>query len=922
MARQSGSTIGIYQVLSPLGAGGMGEVYRARDTKLNRDVALKVLPEAFAADPQRMARFEREAQVLASLNHPNIAAIYGLEESGSTRALVMELVEGETLAERIGTAKAAPSTRSGSVGAIHELSLQETLQIARQVAEALEYAHDRGVVHRDLKPANIKITPEGTVKVLDFGLAKAMGPEDISRDTSNSPTLSLAMTQAGFIVGTAAYMSPEQAKAKPIERRADIWAFGVVLFEMLSGKKLFEGETVSDILAAVIRAEPDWNMLPEETPPAIRRLVRRCLEKDPRQRLQAIGEARITIEESLAGGAKPIETQATASGVAPLPPQPAEAIPPRRSRMPWIATAASLMVAAVFAVAYFIKSPPPAGAIRSLIAVPDKVNFAFDGTEGGPVLSPDGTRLVFPGIDSSGKEALWLRPLDSLDAQRLQGTEGATFPFWSPGSRYLGFFQDGKLKKIDVTGGPPVLICDAADARGGAWSMNGTIVFAPAILAGGLESVPAAGGTPSRVAAPKGTGAAFSNRWPEFLPDGKHFIYLSGDLSAAGTQKLGIRIGEVGTNEEKFLIQADSEAIYTAPGYLLFLRGDTLMAQRFDAGSRKLEGEVFPVAEHIASPQLFRLGYFSVSQTGLLIYSAAGASTSGGQLVWVDGNGKEIGKIGPAGTLGPVLSPDGKQVAYNLLSPGAPGPDLWLIDIKRGVQTRFTFGPSDNVTPVWSPDGSRIAYSSLRQSQYNIYVKDASGAGSATPLLESDPEKFPTDWSHDGRYIAFERMDPKGKTKFDIWILPTSGDHKPFAYLQTPFNEGGAMFSPDGHWMAYESDQSGSFEIYLSPFPAGGSKWQVSQGGGVQALWSRDGNKLYYIAPGGKLMEAAIKENGSAVQIGTPQELFQEQFQDSTSSGQSYAVAPDGKRFLVDKALQGASPPLTLVANWTAGIQK
>jgi len=933
----SGAKLGPYEILSPLGAGGMGEVYRARDTKLNREVALKVLPEAFAANAERMARFEREAQVLASLNHANIAAIYGLEDSKGIRALVMELVEGQTLAERLagGVGAGLPSTslRDGEQrrtvvpaqgrpqGA--PLQIDECLHIARQIAEALEYAHDKGIIHRDLKPANIKLTPEGAVKILDFGLAKALAPEDVASNISNSPTLTIAATQAGVILGTAGYMSPEQAKAKPADRRADIWAFGCVLHEMLIGRQAFEGETVSDVLAAIIRAEPEWEALPASTPPSIQRLLRRCLEKDPRRRLQAIGEARIAIEETLNGavGAGLVPALASSGGV-PAGGQP-QGLPlqPWRRALPWAVAAAGLLVAAALALAYFGTSSAPLQPIRALISLPEKVSFAFNPPQGAPVLSPDGARLVFPARDASDKEALWVRPLDSLTAQRMEGTEDASFPFWSPDSRHIGFFQDGKLKKIDVTGGPPVLLCDAPGARGGAWSRNDVIVFAPQTL-GGLSSVPTAGGTPTPVASPKGSGGAFSSRWPAFLPDGRHFVYLSGDLSATGTSKLGIYLGEIGSDEQQFLLQADSEALYAPPGYLVFLRGDTLMAQPFNAGSQKLKGEAFPVGEHVASPLLYRLGLFSVSQTGLMVYETGQGQSQGGQLVWLDESGKQAGTVGSAGAFEPRLSPDGHRLAYTASGSEGKTFDIWLMDMVRGVQTRFTFGPSDTRFPVWSPDGVRVAFTSLRQSQFNMFVKDASGAGNEEVLLESDAVKFPSDWSRDGRYILFTSADPKGKTKFDIWVLPLFGDRKPYPYLQTQFSNASAVFSPDGHWVAYESNESGSNQVYLSPFPSGGGKWQVSQGGGSQAEWKRDGSALYYLAPGGNLIEVSIKEKGPAVEIGTSRQLFQAPVAQSAAFGRAYSVAPDGKRFLVDKAEQGSSPPLTLLTNWTKDLKK
>jgi eukaryotic-like serine/threonine-protein kinase len=916
MTISSGTKLGPYEILSPLGAGGMGEVYRARDTRLERDVAIKVLPAHLAADPQLKQRFEREARAVSSLNHPHICTLYDIGREGSTDFLVMEYLEGETLSKRL---ERGP------------LEGEQLLKTAVEISDALDKAHRKGVIHRDLKPGNIMLTPHSGAKILDFGLAKAAPPLASSptapgtppmQGMTASPTMSSPLTARGTIVGTFQYMAPEQLEGLEADARSDIFAFGAVLYEMATAKKAFPGKSRYSVASAILERDPDpMTTAAPQAPPALERVVNRCLAKDPENRWQSARDVTVELKWVAEGGGATIGSspaEAALQGGATT----AGHRPALQRALPWIVAGAAVIAAALMAVIYFVSPSAAPETIRSLIAAPEKVSFAFFGNSGGPELSPDGTRLVFPGVDTSGKEALWLRRLDSLDAQRLQGTEGATFPFWSPDSRYIGFFQDGKLKKIDVEGGPPVLLCDAEGARGGTWSKNGTIVFAPGILAGGLETVPAAGGTPAPVAAPKGTGGAFSNRWPESLPDGKHFLYLSGDLSAAGTSNLGIHIGEIGTKEDKFLLQADSEALYAPPGYLLFLRGDTLMAQRFDAGSQKLEGEVFPLAEHVASPQLFRLGYFSVSRTGLLVYSSSGGAAPGGQLVWVDATGKETAKVGPAGAMAPVLSPDGKQVAFMMLSPGAPGPDLWLIDLARGVQTRFTFGPSDNLVPVWSPDGSQIAYSSLRQSEYNLYVKSASGAGSPEPLIQSGAWKAPSDWSRDGRYIAYESQNAKVKGKWSIWILPLFGDRKPFSYLQNQFDNDTGMFSPDGRWLAYQSDESGNYEVYLSPFPAGGAKWQVSQGGGAQPEWGHDGKELYYLAPGGKLMEASVKESGSAVQIGTPAELFQEQQMNSSANARAYSVAPDGKRFLVDKAEKGASPPLTLVANWTAGIQK
>jgi eukaryotic-like serine/threonine-protein kinase len=910
MALEPGKKLGPYEIVAPIGAGGMGEVYRARDTRLERDVAIKVLPTHLAGDPQLKQRFEREARTVSSLNHPHICTLYDIGREGDTDFLVMEYLEGETLLKRL--------ERGPLEGDL-------LFKMAIEVSDALDKAHRKGVVHRDLKPGNIMLTPAGA-KVLDFGLAKSAGPlvpgssssgratpAGATADMTASPTMSTPLTTAGSVVGTFQYMAPEQLEGREADARSDIFSLGAVLYEMATAKRAFPGKSRYSVASAILEKDPEpISSIAPAAPASLERVVGRCLAKDPEDRWQSARDVTVELQwasehTSEAPAAAQVQTVVK---TAPL------------SKAAWGVAGACLLAAVALGIAFFLRPTPASPPIRSLISPTEKMAFDFDGTNGGPALSPDGTRMVLPARDSAGKESLWVRPLDSLSAQRMEGTEGASFAFWAPDSRHVAFFQGGKLRKIDVTGGPPVTLCDVPDGRGGTWSRNDVIVFAPGSQTTKFSSVPAAGGTPTELVTHQATGSAFSNRWPVFLPNDKHFVYLSGDLTAAGTSNLGIYVGKLGTDEQKFLVQADSNAAYAPPGYLLFLRGTTLMAQPFDAGSQKLKGEAFPIAEQVASPQLFRRGLFTVSQTGLLVYQSGGGPGTG-QFVWVDASGKQLAGVGQPGSQDePALSPDGKRLAYMLPDAEGKGQDIWLMDLERGVRTRFTFGPNVADTPVWSPDGTRIVFNWMQQGHGDLYVKNASGAGSAQPLYESDADKTPIDWSRDGRYIIYTALDPEGKTKYDIWALPLFGDRKPISIARTQFTEAIGMFSPNGHWVAYESNESGSFEIYISPFPEGGAKWQISQGGGVQPIWKGDGNAVYHLAPGGKLMETSVKENGAALEIGTPQELFQEQLVRSDAYGRSYSVAPDGKRFLVNKSEQGATPPLTLVTNWTSGLKK
>ena len=720
-----------------------------------------------------------------------------------------------------------------------------------------------------------------------------------------------------MILGTVAYMSPEQAKGKTVDRRADIWAFGCVLFEMLTGKPTFEGETTLDVLAAVIHAEPDWTALPAATPPRICKLVRRCLNKNSKQRLQAIGDARIAVEETLSG-----EPEAGA-GLVPTPGQaPGPPLKPWQRALPWAVAFLCLAVAGVFAIGYFRATSVPTRSVSSYLLPPEKTTFVFEAKTGTPVLSPDGRKLVFAARNPAGAGRLWVRPLDSLTAQPLEGTEGASFPFWSPDSRYIGYFAQGKLMKIDTSGGPKQTVCDAPNGRGGTWNTDGRIVFAPERLAG-LEQVAASGGTPAPLIPLNRSNQQLTLRWPVFLPDGNHFLYFAGNpLSESAASTNGIHLGSLDGKERKFLVQADSNALYAPPGYLLFLKGATLVAQPFDTRRVELTGEAVPIAEEVENPRDYRLGHFSVSQYGDLVYERGGQDRE--QVAWLDASGKQLGEVGEPGTIQDLrLSPDGKTLAE--VSPAGKTVNLWLLDLARGVRTRFTFNPAEDVSPAWSPDGTRVAFSSMRSGQFDIYVKPTNGTGTAQPMLQDDARKFVADWSSDGRYIAYMRQEPQGKSGFDVWILPLFGDKKPFPFLASAFSETAASFSPDGRWLAYVSDESGKYEVYVVPFPQGNGKWQVSTGGGLDPRWQRDGKELFYVSAENQFMAVEVREKSGSLEFGNPQTLFQTNSVAAyrMNSVAAYDVPPDGKKFIVlSRTPESSAEPLMLVTHWPALLKQ
>jgi eukaryotic-like serine/threonine-protein kinase len=877
-----GTRLGVFEIRGPLGQGGMGVVYRAHDTQLKREVAIKVLPEAVARDPERLARFQREAELLATLNHPNIAAIYGFEQSTSgvesghlvRQALVLELVEGPTLADRLVTGP---------------MTLEDAIPVARQIAEALEAAHEQNIIHRDLKPANIKLRADGTVKVLDFGLAKLVEGDRSGTgiDLTQSPTITspAVMSRTGAILGTAAYMSPEQAKGQPADKRSDVWAFGCVLFEMLAGRSTFEGDSVGELVAAVIKSEPDWQRLPPETPDTVRRLLRRCLEKDRRRRLQAIGDARIEIEEWQRGQPAGLEV------AAPLP--------ARRARLPWLVAAVVAVVAALEP--FWLRARPDSLSreVRFEVATPtttDPISLA---------VSPDSSKIVFIAT-FEGRPRLWLRSLDGVSARPLAGTDDAFYPFWSPDSRSIGFFASGGLKRLDLDTGLVRQLATAPNPLGGTWIRDGTILFAPNFT-GPIFKMAASGGDAVPVTQME-RGEA-SHRFPQMLPDNDRFLYF-----AAGSANRAVFVGRIAGGPGSRLIDADAPAVYTT-GQLLFVRQGTLFSQPFDPASQLLSGNPVAVAEQIPMDGLSGLAALSVSNQGTVIYRSGPAGAER-QLTWFDRSGRELSKVGAADALSPMvsMSPDERRLGISRSVAG--NSDIWTVDLTRGVMTRITFDPASEPDSVWSPDGSRVAFNSNRSGVYDLYVKSITDPKEDL-LLATPQNKAPTDWSLDGKFLLYR--SPGATTGFDLWALPLEGDRKPFPVVQTEFEERDGQFSPDGQWVAYQSNASGRVEIYVQPF-RGGNREQVSTNGGAQVRWRRDGKELFYIALDGRLMSVAIQMNAATktLEAGIPTPLFSTRVGGAVQAGnfQQYVVSADGQRFLMSTITETHTPAITVVLNW------
>jgi Tol biopolymer transport system component/predicted Ser/Thr protein kinase len=863
-----GDKLGPYEILEPIGKGGMGEVWKAHDPRVGRDVAIKVSAAQFSD------RFEREARVIAQLNHPNICTLYDV----GPNYLVMEYIEGPTLAERI---------KEGAV------PLEETLGVASQIAAALEEAHDKGVVHRDLKPGNVKIRPGGIVKVLDFGLAK-LGATNVASASpgvgENSPTLTMGMTEAGMILGTASYMAPEQAKGKPVDKRADIWAFGVVVYEMLTGDRLFKAADVADTLAAVLRQEIDYEAVPAQT----RLLLRRCLEREPLKRLRDIADAMPMV----AGVPAPVT--ATAPVFAPSQTR-------LGNTMPWAVAGIVTLALAVLAILHFREKSLEAPVVRTSILPPEEASgFVLDANTGGTAISPDGRLLAFV-ANVRGKSSLFVRPLDSLTARALPGTEGASRPFWSPDSRNIGFHANSKLQRIGVNEGAPRVICDLTSARGATWNADGVIVF---FLRSNqaLNRVPASGGAPQQITTLNPKTERF-HYWPQFLPDGRHFLYL---IRAEPLDKSAIYVGSLDDkpDEEKRVKLVDSQlgAIFApnpltpGKGQLLWVQGQSLMAQAFDPETLKLNGEAVPVAESIGATESDGYADLSASNTGVLAYGNSRQSLD--RLTWIDRAGKRSEPL--PGTGGGIvrISPDGNSVMTFRLSPAT---DLWRIDLLRNTETRLTF--SGGQAPVWSPDGAEVVFS----TPAGLFRKPASGAGEPAELLKVTSTVLPYDWSDDGKWLLWRQTFNTGQ---ELWAAPMEVGGKigkPFLFVNAP---GQARFSPGvtgQRWVAYVSGESGQGQVYIQDFPDKHGKWQVSAAtGGVLPVWNRNGRELFYESLGNKMMAVSVKANGTAVTLGQPEPLF------DLPARTGYDVSPDGKRFLValPQDQDRRQDSITLVENW------
>jgi eukaryotic-like serine/threonine-protein kinase len=911
---KSGDRLGPYEVVNALGAGGMGEVWRARDTTLGRDVALKILPDRLALDSERLARFKREAQILASLNHPNIAAIHGFQESDGQQALVLELVEGPTLADRIAQGP---------------IPVDEALPIAKQIAEALEAAHEQGIIHRDLKPANIKLRPDATVKVLDFGLAKATEPASavVSSALSMSPTItSPAGTMQGVILGTAAYMSPEQAKGRPVDKRADVWAFGCVLYEMLTGRRCFDGDDVSDTFAAILRADPDWSVLPAQAPAAFQRLLRRCLEKDRKFRLSDMAMARIELRDA--------EVEASSRDSAAVPRVELSGRSTRRRAGAYVA-AVALAVATGLAV--WILSRPaetPRPIVRFSVPLPEQAQLSGTGRTV-VALSPDGTNMAFV-----ANQRLYLRAMNELEAKAIPGTEAggqpghARAPFFSPDGRWIGFWQEGQLRKVSTTGGAPATICDAPNPSGASWGLEDEIVFAT--LRGGIFRVPGVGGQAELIIHPE-SGRVFQG--PQMLP-GREWVLFTSAPDGTAVDQGQVVVQSRATGERRTLIDGARDARYVPSGHVVFGRGTTLFAWAFDVENLRVDGGAVPMLDGVANAGTTTPAmHVAISATGTLLYAPGTNTPTTSRLVQVTADGARSSVVDIAGmTWFPRFSPDGTRIAYGV-SVGTQFPalgetltdsDLWVLDVARSARTRVTFTGNNRFYPIWTRDGTRLTYADAAGDTNRLLSSRSDGSGGTETLLELGTRRFPTSWAPDGRTLALYATGESGTR--DIWMLPVSDDKRtPTPLIETPFEERGAIFSPDGRWIAYVSNKSGQNDVYARPYPGPGDELTISVGGGQEPVWAPSGRQLFY-RHDGKVMTVPVTPNVSSLRVDAARPVFDDPYLLDTSGAAggvaNYDISPDGRHFVmveqtpVEGRAAGEAMPLQVILNWTEELKR
>ncbi|MBI5835787.1 MAG: protein kinase [Candidatus Eisenbacteria bacterium] len=881
-----GTRLGPYEILGPLGAGGMGEVYKARDSRLDRTVAVKVLPEHLSLQPEVRARFEREARAVSSLNHPNICTLHDVGHQDGVDYLVMELVEGETLAARLDRGPLAPA---------------EILRTASEIADALDKAHRGGIVHRDLKPGNIMLT-KGGAKLLDFGLARGAGLDAPAGSLTQSPTMSRPLTAEGSIVGTFQYMAPEQLEGAEADARTDIFALGVTLYEMATGRRAFEGRTQASLIASILKEEPrSISELQPLSPPGLERLVKACMAKDPEERVQTAHDVKLQLRWIAEGGSQ--------AGV------PAPVSARRRGRERVACAVAAVAAAAAVGLGIFLFAwPRPA---------PVPVRFVVTRSGGmrslsWPRVSPDGLTLAFLATDSTGRGSIWVRPLNSLTAYPLPGTEGAGRPYWSPDSRFLAYFDGPQIKKIAVAGGPPMLVCNTTRPAPCdiSWSKGGVLLF-DGRASDSLEFVPAGGGTPQPASFPDRRHGASGDAWPYFLPDGKHFLYLTyGMGTTKGPMLMG---GELGSKKVKQIGGVGSRVEYAPQGYLVYASDATLVARPFDPGRMAFTGEPFPVAEHVNV-----LGDdnadFSVSPSGVLAY-LPNASTERSELAWFDRGGRELEKAAPPDAYRDIsLSPDETRVAYGLQDGRQNTEDIWVRDLKRGVSTRLTFDTGNELQPLWSADGNRVAYTAFSGGPLQLRAKLASGAGQEEALTAPYPDATgSTSWSRDGSTLVFQR---RAATGWDVGIQSLTGDRKQFLQLHSPFNEMRGRLSPDEKWLAYQSNESGRMEVYVQPFPGPGGKWQVSSAGGGDPKWRADGKELFFRSPAQELMAVPVR-TGAGFESGSPVRLFQKELESAGFQLTRYAPSANGQRFLLNVPLSSSSQAaFNIVLNWAAETKR